>query len=194
MNIHPDFDYRKIQNYSQSSIKSLIHVINLLGQDLIGVEVGVFAADSYLTMLHNCPNIKTLHGIDSYKPYIDYLQDPPYYISEDTIEKIKNICFEKIKNSEKKSKIVFHHEDSNIASKKFKKESVDFIFLDSYMSYEHAKNDLNTWFPILKKGGLFCGHDWECYYIKKSVTEFREMNNIIDTLSNFNDCWAWIKK
>ena len=60
----------------KSDVQSIVHVINLLGKELVGTEVGVFRAVSFCTLLQNCPNIKTLFGIDSYKPYTDYLKEP----------------------------------------------------------------------------------------------------------------------
>ena len=39
-------------------------MINLLGKELVGAEVGVFRAVSFCTLLQNCPNIKKLFGKD----------------------------------------------------------------------------------------------------------------------------------
>jgi hypothetical protein len=65
-----------------------------------------------------------------------------------------------------------------IIVKKFEPESLDFIFLDAYLSYEDVKRDLNSWFKVIKKGGLFSGHDWDCPAIQRAVNEFRFENGI----------------
>jgi predicted O-methyltransferase YrrM len=49
---------------------------------------------------------------------------------------------------------------SEEASRNFKDGSISLIFLDCDHSYESTSNDLNLWFPKLKKGGLFVGHDY----------------------------------
>ena len=38
-------------------------------------------------------------------------------------------------------------------------ESVDFIFIDADHRYSHIRNDILSWYPKLKPGGLICGHD-----------------------------------
>lgn len=60
------------------------------------------------------------------------------------------------------------------ASKKFDNESVDFIFLDADHSYESVKEDIEAWWPKLKKGGTFTGHDYngDGNGVKKAVDEF----------------------
>ena len=47
------------------------------------------------------------------------------------------------------------------ASKKFKDESLEFVFIDASHEYEDVLNDLQAWFPKIKKGGILAGHD--CY-------------------------------
>lgn len=50
---------------------------------------------------------------------------------------------------------------SKEAYKKFKDESLDFVFIDASHEYEDVLEDLKIWFPKVKKGGVFAGHD--CY-------------------------------
>jgi len=55
--------------------------------------------------------------------------------------------------------------------KEFEDESFDFIFIDADHTYEAVAKDIADWYPKVKKGGIFCGHD----YIQKSMkNEFGE--------------------
>jgi len=191
-------DFTNPEFCSKSDIKSLIHSINLLGNDLIGVELGVFQAQSFCTILHNCPNIKCLYGVDSYLPYDDYIKSdydgtPACSFFEKDLDIIKSIAFSRIKYSGMSEKVIFYNEDSNEAVKKFNTESIDFIFIDTYLTEDQVKNDLETWYPIVKKGGLFSGHDWNSKQVRRPVLNFREKYKISSNLSIFDSCWAWIK-
>ena len=185
-------------NAVESDVRSLVNLIALLGEDLIGVELGVGEAESFMTLLHNCRNIKTLYGIDSYKPYADYLKHPfdgtpAYVMGWKEIERTRDIALNKIKHSGMIEKTIFLQQDSNKAADTFDDESIDFIFVDTYMSYEQAKNDLEVWYPKVKKGGLFSGHDWGSDQIQMAVDEFRCSNNVNKRMSTFDNCWCWYK-
>lgn len=60
---------------------------------------------------------------------------------------------------------------SQNAAYKFKNETFDFIFLDAEHSYGCVLNDLNTWYPKLKKTGIFAGHDYRGE-VQQAVDEF----------------------
>ena len=64
-------------NNLHASVRSLIPVIAMHGENLVGAEIGVWKGDSFLTLLQNCPNIKTLHGVDFFEPLkpIEPLED-----------------------------------------------------------------------------------------------------------------------
>ena len=180
----------------RSDVQALIHAIGFLGPDIVGAELGVFEGLSFMTLLHNCPNIKTLHGVDSYKPYDDYIKTPydgtiALTFEQPRIEIIRSISFIRQKYSGMTHKIVFHEEDTLEAHKKFEDETFDFIFMDSYLTYEQAKKELDAWYPKMKKGGLFAGHDWDCPAIQRAVNEFRTENNIISGMTTYNDTWSW---
>ena len=66
---------------------------------------------------------------------------------------------------------------SSEAVQQFHVDTLDFIYIDANHSYSECKNDLERWWPKLKKGGVFAGHDYMVDLIhrcgvKKAVDEF----------------------
>lgn len=183
---------------ARTDVQSLIHVINLLGDNLVGAEVGVFRAESFCTILQNCPNVKTLHGIDSWNPYKDYLKEPyddtpAYDLSKAEIEYVELTAKHNIKYSGASERAVIHQMDSKLAVDLFTDEHFDFVFLDTYMTYEQCVVDIEGWFSKVRQGGLFAGHDWNSSVVKKAVYEFRGKHNIQSHLSVFDNTWCWLK-
>lgn len=64
--------------------------------------------------------------------------------------------------------------DSIKAASFYEDDSVDFLFIDGSHEYEDVKNDLITWFPKVKKGGVMAGHDYtgDWKSVRKAVDEF----------------------
>ena len=179
-------------------VKSIIHCINLHGDNLVGAEIGVHVGESFLTLLQTCPNISKLYGVDPYVPYIDYLKEEgqsidPKDVDEKEIEYIKLVSYHRQKYSGHEDKIVFYEMDSIEASKKVEDKSLDFIFIDSYCSFEQAKDDIKVWYPKVKDGGIFAGHDWNMPLVRLAVTKFRENENINSRMSTYDDTWIWYK-
>lgn len=179
--------------------QTLVPVINLmLGKDLIGAEVGVARALTLCTLLQNCPNIKHIYAIDSYKPYTDFLKEPydgnpAYSVGEKESEFTKLTALHNIKWSGFNHKVKILEHDSSFAATKIENESLDFVFLDACMTYEQEVQDLNDWYPKVKKGGLFAGHDWDCSAVQRAVNEFIKTNKLTQQLSVFDSTWMLIK-
>lgn len=182
--------------------QSLVPVINImLGENLIGAEIGVFRAHTFCTLLSCCPSIETLYGIDSYKPYDDciligpYTGKPAYSVNVEQIATIREAALRNIQSLAPliKDKAVLIEEDSTVALSSFLDESLDFVFIDTYMTREQAAQDLEQWYPKVKKGGLFSGHDWTGRVIREEVNAFREKRGITEKLCTFDNTWMWIK-
>jgi len=60
---------------------------------------------------------------------------------------------------------------SEEASRQFKDESIDFIFIDASHEYGDVKNDIKCWLPKVKKGGVIAGHDYDLPEVQKAVQE-----------------------
>lgn len=78
---------------------------------------------------------------------------------------------------------------SEQASKHFKDESLDFVFIDANHEYEEVKKDIIAWYPKVKKGGIFAGHDYSDTWqgVVKAVNEWAIENNI--KLNTGELCW-----
>ena len=78
---------------------------------------------------------------------------------------------------------------SVLASKLFPEEFFDFIYLDARHNYEEIKEDLHAWYPKLKQGGLFAGHDFLMPTSKRVSLWSREQCSNLLTSSDFEiDC------
>lgn len=67
---------------------------------------------------------------------------------------------------------------------------VDFVFLDAEHSYEAVKADIEAWWPHLKVGGVFCGHD---YGVKGFPGVKQAVDERFQNVGQVGNIW-WIKK
>jgi hypothetical protein len=50
--------------------------------------------------------------------------------------------------------------ESTVAARMYDAQSLDFVYLDADHSYESVKEDILTWLPKLKPGGVLAGDDY----------------------------------
>lgn len=71
--------------------------------------------------------------------------------------------------------------NSVVAAQGFDDGSLDMIFIDGDHSFEGSYADLVAWYPKLKRGGIFLGHD--CYSdVRKAVELFMKDKELCFTL------------
>lgn len=78
---------------------------------------------------------------------------------------------------------------SNQASKLYKNESLDFVFIDAGHDYEDVIDDIKCWLPKVKSGGILAGHDFHHPPIILAVNESLGDGNYEIT----ENCWVFKK-
>ena len=77
------------------------------------------------------------------------------------------------------------------AVKQFEDNSLDFVFIDASHEYEDVKDDIRTWYPKVKEGGIIAGHDYlnlDFPGVEKAVHEF------FDSVKQQGTCWVHQKQ
>ncbi|CAF3208982.1 unnamed protein product [Rotaria sp. Silwood2] len=121
-----------------------------------GAEVGVQLGTFSLHLLKNWSNCVEFHAIDLWA-HQEHYQDPansPQSVQEEAFQTAK-------KNLENFNHIIRYHRNfSHLAAKEIKNESLDFIYLDARHDYVGVAEDLQSYWPKLKPGGIMAGHDY----------------------------------
>jgi hypothetical protein len=163
---------RKFTLGHRDDIPFLLQDLGLTGT---GVEIGVFEGNYSKVLLSNWSG--KLYLVDAWGPvegYADKSHQKNIYTAKhcltSTLDNVFNFG-DRATMIRAKSLDVVHM---------FADESLDFIYIDAAHDYENVKKDMEAWFPKLKKGGLFCGHDyvidvpkeWFDAGVKQAVDEF----------------------
>lgn len=120
-----------------------------------GVEIGVHKGDLSKCILSNWDG--TLYMVDTWSPMEDYHDDS---MSEDLFTNL-NKTIENTKEYQDRGLII--RMTSEQASNLFADNSLDFVYIDGNHKYEYVLQDLNLWYPKVKKGGYLIGDDYLGY-------------------------------
>ena len=132
----------------------------------VGIEIGTEEGNSSEFMLKYIPNLQ-LFGIDPYKNYKDW--DGIFKKKKDE----KDFFFSRMSSYMQDKRYTHLLMISDQAVDKFHDDSIDFVFIDGLHTYEQVLNDCENYYPKLKSGGLFCGHDYnKIEDVRKAVDEF----------------------
>jgi predicted O-methyltransferase YrrM len=139
------------------------------------VEIGVFDGKSLSYLVQNILKTQTnvnFYAVDKWINDIDF-----------------NRFILNMKECGIKDYINIIREESIVASKKFKDEFFDFIFIDASHSYNDVKNDIISWMPKLKKGGIIAGDDYDIGWPEV----IRAVNDILINRTINKSVWYYYK-
>lgn len=134
-------------------LKDLISFIKL--KDIVMAEIGCYAGES-TAIFCSSNKIKTVYCID---PWLNGYDDTDIASYHTDMNIIESIFDERVKPF--KEKIIKRKMISSDASKKFKTNSLDFVYVDGNHQPEAIIEDLTNYIPLVKRGGYIGGHDWK---------------------------------
>jgi predicted O-methyltransferase YrrM len=148
-------------------------LIEWVGHLTFGVEVGVAWGETSHSVLSNVPGV------------ILTLVDPWPDVA--VMHWVQN----HLSHFERQTR--FLHYPSVEAARLCAGEQFDWVFIDGDHSEEAAWADLNAWWPLVKPGGILCGHDWTWHRspgVAISVKRFCAENELSYTVGTpESDCW-----
>lgn len=82
------------------------------------------------------------------------------------------------------------------AATEFEDSSLDFLYLDGNHDYAHVSEDIKAWWPKVKPGGVFAGHDYmnrnDAYQrcgVQQAVDEFCKREGRVPLLTSDTSFW-----
>jgi hypothetical protein len=155
----------------------------------VGIEIGVDEAPTSWYLLKSIPGLR-LYGVDPYLGYQDWY--PGGWISQES----NNQKYEKMRERLAPFGDRWKHYrlTSDDALPLFQDDSYDFIFIDGLHEYDQVLKDCRNYWPKIKSGGVFSGHDYKVIEgVGRAVDEFAaEVGATVNYLPD-NDAWYWIK-
>jgi predicted O-methyltransferase YrrM len=153
---------------------------------IIGLEIGTDIGQTARYLLKTEPRL-FLYCVDPYSNYIDWngnnLNDRDI-IHDQFVQQSK----------EYEDRYMLYRKSSNDAVSLFLNESLDFVFIDGLHVFEQTYLDCFNYYSKVKKGGLFCGHDYNTIRgVNMAVNKFAsEVGATVKTA--INDVWYWYKE
>jgi predicted O-methyltransferase YrrM len=149
------------------------------------LEIGCDIGDTTQFLLDSNPNL-TLTGVDPYVNYVDW--------NGNNLNERESV-YEQFTNriSGYKNRFILLREYSDDAVKQVLDNSFDVIFIDGLHEYDQLTKDCANYYPKLKEGGIFAGHDYNAIAgVRKAADEFAAKVGK-EILSTDCDVWYWIK-
>jgi len=116
--------------------------------NIVGVEIGVDKGENAKLMLENCSRINLI--------LVDIVEQPQM------VEVIKPYL----------DRVEFIKDASVNAAKRFPDNHFDYIYIDGDHSYKGVGEDIEAWYPKIKTGGIFAGHDFWMTEVQQALKEF----------------------
>jgi hypothetical protein len=162
--------------------KRVIGLVKFLPENPIGVEVGVREGNYSRALLSNHQDMH-LYCVDVWGKfqdgkktrYLDSGENKKFGDAKAGMLQLRDVA-EKL--SKFGGRVNILQLPSTEAAKVFDKDSLDFVYIDADHTYQGVKEDIQSWWPLVKEGGILCGHDYGYnkdhtnFGVKEAVDEF----------------------
>ena len=143
------FNYPDMFSYAVQQAPASAHFVE------IGTWKGQSSAYLAVEIINSGKNIK----LDCIDNFTGSVIEPGQMLDRDNQEgKLYDVFVRNMKPVEGRYTAI--KGDSTESASLYEDESLDFVFIDASHDYESIKKDITAWFPKVKIGGLFAGHDY----------------------------------
>lgn len=182
----------RLRNYSRhGGLTSLYRELGFKVGAEIGVEQGKFSFE----ICRDNPGVK-LYCIDPWKAYRRYVD----HVSQSKLDRFYEEAVERLKGFD----CTFVRKFSLDAAKDFAPGSLDFVFIDGNHHFDFVVQDIIAWVPIVREGGLVCGHDYRGedknprlpFHVVQATNAYTDAHKIRPWfVTNADRCpsWFWVK-
>ncbi len=152
---------------------------DFIGPGKVIAEVGVFRGVHAASMMGTNPN--SLFLIDRWRAFREEEVGGEKQVQKVSTKGMLNAMCEAImacKPNQNIAKII--RMDSLEAAELFPDYFFDFVYIDGGHKYEFVKTDLEAWYPKVKRGGWFGGHDLcsQLEGVMRAVSEFLQQTGL----------------
>ena len=164
-----DHFYEDICGFSQNDLFALYKkIVEKFPSGSHFVEVGSFLGKNASFMAVEIINSGKLIKLDC----VDHWREPEEHRDNDEIN-IDNLYEEFLKNIEPVKGVIKPMKMNSVeASRLYKPDSLDFIFIDASHDEQSVKKDLTHWMPRLKENGVIAGDDVDNEGVANAVKWF----------------------
>lgn len=177
---------------SRGELPYILNVRRLVGE---GAEIGVHKGSNSEYLLSYWKGNK-LYSIDSWLESERDVSVEGICVTQSEHDAICVVAREKLARFGARSAVV--RQSSRSAAAMFKDGQLDFVYIDALHYYEDVSEDIALWFPKVRKGGIFAGHDYldggtfhYAYGVKSAVDEFKRASGLRLTVSRERDWPSW---
>ena len=134
-----------------------------------GCEVGVREGKNAKLMLDTIPNLE-LVLVDPYMiyEYSNFRRRNKWKWKLPEMDKMRFKALKRLAMSNVRWLMM----TSTMAAPYVANESLDFVYIDGNHSFDFITQDLQFWYPKIRKGGIISGHDYGIKPVRKAVDAF----------------------
>lgn len=147
-------------------VPDLTYLAEIASKSQTIVEIGSWKGRSTLAFACNTPG--TVYAVDTWKGTEQQGTELSQHEEGWLLEEFKL-------NTAGLDNIVICEGPSVEMAKVYAGPEIDVVFIDGYHTYEGVRDDILSWSPMLRPGGILCGHDYVPPYwegLLRAVREF----------------------
>lgn len=190
---HPNIERNHIKMMNETEIINLLSDLKhrifprpferlaIFGQNLTGVEIGVYKAFHAESLLKRL-NLSRLYLVDPYDLYSTYEEGHRHYgVDQDPLVIAKKEAQQRL--AQYADRIHWVNQLSLAAANAIP-DGLDFVYIDGNHAEDFIRQDIASYYPKIRPGGVIGGHDFYNGYCRehdgvvKAVIEFAAQNQL----------------